>query len=70
MRTLTVRFHHRRLAAMSPSTIRAVSVASCLALASALGIPVAWAQATITLKLATIVSVEHPFSTSAMKFTS
>jgi hypothetical protein len=55
---------------MSPSTVRAVSVASCLALAAALGIRAAGAQAMITLKLATIVGVEHPFSTSAMKFTS
>ena len=54
---------------MSPSPIRAVRVAICLALACALGLPAAArAQAPITLKLATIVGVEHPFSTSAVKF--
>ena len=45
--------------------LRALAVSSaCVLLVAA----AAQAQAPITLKLATIVGVEHPFSTSAMKF--
>jgi len=45
------------------STLALLSLASGLA-----GAPTVEAQTPITLKLATIVGVEHPFSTSAVKF--
>jgi tripartite ATP-independent transporter DctP family solute receptor len=47
----------------------ALSTLALLSLACGLaGAPAAEAQTPITLKLATIVGVEHPFSTSAVKF--
>jgi tripartite ATP-independent transporter DctP family solute receptor len=47
----------------------AISTLGLLSLACGLaGVPTAEAQTPITLKLATIVGVDHPFSTSAVKF--